>query len=579
MALVLANRVKETSTTTGTGTLSLAGAVTGFQTFVDGIGTTNTTYYSITDESGNFEVGLGTVTDGTPDTLSRDTVLESSNSGSKVDFGSGTKTIFVTQPAEKAVYQDSSCNVSLPNCLTVDTHIDAGQCVKVNSSGSFGSSGIDFTQNNVTGTAAFFRYIPFYGFSLVGDCNLGLCSNPSYYQYAFNKSGLSFPVCANMFFEGCTTNSNELTVSYVDPTADQTVKFPDKTGTLMIDVADDTSPTLGGNLDVGGNDIVSSSNGNIDISPNGTGDVNLCAANTCAYGDFSSCGDVAGNTGQFGKFIFNGCQLSFSTTSTICTSAYGNKVFCSSVGRVIIPPTSSGGTGGLTLCSGTSLCMNDYALPTSDGSAGQFLCTNGSGTLSFVNRGDNVCVVTGNLDGLNSALLNLCDTWKELEIAIQSDCRTLVCYYPTEPKIDNVMLRHCAGFVRFDYKTTTTNNTTGLRQCSNTCDLMPDIYIGCDTVLKYHFWKVCKGSGPTCNKILMEASYQGGCHAYTGTGRCDGVIITGRSDTTIYDGYSCWQFCITAGSHFAYQYYTGGTNCVLLFPQFRCSKYVIKTVS
>lgn len=128
MALVLANRVKETSTTTGTGTLSLAGAVTGFQTFVDGIGTTNTTYYSITDESGNFEVGLGTVTDGTPDTLSRDTVLESSNSGALVNFGSGTKTIFVTQPAERAVYQDSSCNVSLPNCLNVTNRIKGG-CV------------------------------------------------------------------------------------------------------------------------------------------------------------------------------------------------------------------------------------------------------------------------------------------------------------------------------------------------------------------------------------------------------------------------------------------------------------------
>ena len=223
--------------------------------------------------------------------------------------------------------------------------------------------------------------------------------------------------------------------------------------------------------------------------------------------------------------------------------------------------------------------MNDYTLPTADGSAGQVICTNGSGVLSFGSSGDNVCIVTGNLDNLNSALLNLCDTWKEIEIAIQADCRTGTCSYPTHPKIDSVMLRHCAGIVRFDYKATTTNNTTGMRKCVNTCDLMPDVYIGCESVVKYHFWKVCKGSSPTCNRILMEANYQGSCHVYTGTARCDGVIITGRSDSIIYDGYSCWQFCISAGSHLAYQFYSGGSTAVLVIPQFKCSKYVIKTVS
>ena len=76
MALVLNDRVKETSTTTGTGTLDLDGAATGFQTFVAGIGTTNTTYYCIQLEGGSeWEVGIGTVTDASTDTLSRDTVL------------------------------------------------------------------------------------------------------------------------------------------------------------------------------------------------------------------------------------------------------------------------------------------------------------------------------------------------------------------------------------------------------------------------------------------------------------------------------------------------------------------------
>ena len=80
MALVINDRVKETSTTTGTGTFSLAGAQTGFDTFVAGIGSTNTTYYAIYNQgTTEWEVGLGTVTDATPDTISRDTVISSSN--------------------------------------------------------------------------------------------------------------------------------------------------------------------------------------------------------------------------------------------------------------------------------------------------------------------------------------------------------------------------------------------------------------------------------------------------------------------------------------------------------------------
>lgn len=103
MALIVKDRVKETTTTTGTGTVTLAGASAGFQSFA-AIGDGNTTYYAIT--SGNdYEVGLGTYTaSGT--TLSRTTVLESSNSGSKITLA-GTSDVFCTYPAEKAVVQDS----------------------------------------------------------------------------------------------------------------------------------------------------------------------------------------------------------------------------------------------------------------------------------------------------------------------------------------------------------------------------------------------------------------------------------------------------------------------------------------
>lgn len=99
MALVLKDRVKETTTTTGTGTYTLAGASTGFQSFAV-IGNGNPTYYAATDGT-DWEVGIGTYTSsGT--TLSRDTILESSNSGNAVNWGAGSKDIFVTYPAEKS---------------------------------------------------------------------------------------------------------------------------------------------------------------------------------------------------------------------------------------------------------------------------------------------------------------------------------------------------------------------------------------------------------------------------------------------------------------------------------------------
>jgi hypothetical protein len=107
MALVLANRVQETTTTTGTGSVTLAGAVTGFQSFAV-IGNSNTTYYCIADQGGaNWEVGVGTYSTSGP-TLARTTVLASSNSGSLVNFTAGTKTVFVTYPSERSVNQDAS---------------------------------------------------------------------------------------------------------------------------------------------------------------------------------------------------------------------------------------------------------------------------------------------------------------------------------------------------------------------------------------------------------------------------------------------------------------------------------------
>lgn len=132
MALVIKDRVKETTTTTGTGTYTLAGAEVGFQSFST-IGNGNTTYYAVTD-GGDWEVGIGTYTaSGT--TLARTTILSSSNSNNAVSWSAGEKFVFVTQPSSKASYLDASGNQSNSDFAT---HVDINTTVATKPSHSEG---------------------------------------------------------------------------------------------------------------------------------------------------------------------------------------------------------------------------------------------------------------------------------------------------------------------------------------------------------------------------------------------------------------------------------------------------------
>jgi hypothetical protein len=179
MALILKDRVQETSTTEGTGTFALNGAVTGFSSF-SVIGNGNTTYYAITTQGTEFEIGIGTYTSsGT--TLSRDTVLASSNSNNLVNFSAGTKNVFVTYPAGKSVNLNSSDNLDLTGKSIISTSngdivilpngtgkvsLDgifyptadgtAGQFIKTDGSGvlSFASAGISWQSVQTTGFTA-----------------------------------------------------------------------------------------------------------------------------------------------------------------------------------------------------------------------------------------------------------------------------------------------------------------------------------------------------------------------------------------------------------------------------------------
>ena len=130
MAFVLNDRVKQTSTSTGTGTINLTGTETGFETFVTGIGDGNSCFYAIAnDGTSEFEVGIGTVTDAATDTLSRDTVISSSNSDNKVNFTAGTKTVFCTYPAKRApsAAMTATTYITTHNSTISDTQtIDSG---------------------------------------------------------------------------------------------------------------------------------------------------------------------------------------------------------------------------------------------------------------------------------------------------------------------------------------------------------------------------------------------------------------------------------------------------------------------
>lgn len=137
MAFVLADRVKETTTSTGTTAVTLLGAATGYQSF-SAIGNANVTYYTIAGQTGSeWEVGIGTYTSATP-SLSRDTVLASSNSGSLVNFSAGTKDVWCDYPAKRAViggegYIENAATVSTSSTVNTGNNAISGGPVTISS--------------------------------------------------------------------------------------------------------------------------------------------------------------------------------------------------------------------------------------------------------------------------------------------------------------------------------------------------------------------------------------------------------------------------------------------------------------
>ena len=273
MALVINNRVRELTSTTGTGAVTLGGAVGGFQTFAAGIGNSNTTYYAISINSeSEWEVGLGTL-NGDSSTLTRTTVLESSNSDSAVDFSAGSKEVFCTLPSEKAVYLDAS-------------------------------------DNQVGGFAS---------------------------------------------------------------------------------LAADTSPQLGGDLDVNGQDIVSTSNADIDIIPNGTGDVNL-GADAVQIGDNDA--NATLTTQGTGDLILNTNNGTNAGNITLADGANGNiKLSPNGTGEILVGAGDA--TGDIT-----SNGAYDLIIDTNEGTnAGNITLANGAnGEITVTPNGTGVVAIEGSMN-------------------------------------------------------------------------------------------------------------------------------------------------------------------------------------
>lgn len=180
MALVINDRVKETSTTTGTGAFSIGNAVTGFDTFADGVGNSNTTYYCIAhQDQDEFETGLGTL-NGDSSTLTRTTVISSSNSDSAVNFSSGTKDVFCTLPASKLIFEDGSNDVAFGGAVTGITNLTASGELDAATLDISGNADIDGTLETdaltIGGTSIGSIYAGLSGATFTGNIEIDVAS-------------------------------------------------------------------------------------------------------------------------------------------------------------------------------------------------------------------------------------------------------------------------------------------------------------------------------------------------------------------------------------------------------------------
>ena len=368
MALVVNDRVKETSTTTGTGTLNLAGAVAGFETFVAGIGNSNTTYYSIVNENGEFEVGLGTVTDATPDTLARTTVISSSNSDSAVNFSAGTKDVFCTLPASKAVILDSSGNIVANNGSNL-TALNATALA----SGTVANARLDAQLQDVAGLAVTDGNI------IVGDGSNFVAENG-----ATARTSLGLGTAAVLDTGISNTNVPKFTSGVADNDflrVDGTAIEGRSSSEVLSDIGGQASLTFG-------------------ISNTNAVKIDSASVADDEYARFTANGLESRSTAEV---LSDTGAITASSTDTLTNKTINASQLSGTVANARLDAQLQDVAGLATTSGkiiqgdGSNFTLSAYTLPTADGSAGKVLTTDGSGAVTFETptTGDITSVVAG----------------------------------------------------------------------------------------------------------------------------------------------------------------------------------------
>jgi hypothetical protein len=282
MALVLKDRVKETSTTTGTGSVTLLGAAVGYQSFNTAIPSGSTVYYCIAGQGNDeWEVGLGTFT--APATLSRDTVYESSAAGALIDFTAGTKEVFVTYPAERAVFEEpSGTTVLREGPLTV-----------------VGTNVTSYTSFTAA-LGEFYGNVDNYAQLYVQNLNDGEEASADFAAYNNLSDGETFFVDMGI----SSSESSSSVYPILSPNSGYVISYGDgasNTSTLLIGSGDSNTVIFAGSFEQ--NAQVASFNP--DLSTSFTG-------NVAVSGTFS-----ANGVGNFGTLVYSGANIAAAANNTV----------------------------------------------------------------------------------------------------------------------------------------------------------------------------------------------------------------------------------------------------------------------